>query len=302
MYEKLKTLVKAMTLHKENTLKILRHIQSHQNTYKQIKQLIRRYSEGQLTTLEVQTLALTLLYDWQKHLLRITEAVEVWRAGCTRPYAFLYEGENYFLTVLKMAREFECSALYKALPLPYCEYPLLSIVPSLELFKDGGGGGGAGGSNTSLSLSGALPTYPLKGNNATSVKSMSKETARLRRAESMLRSEPRRQINVLKELTELALKGSFVPILNVVKEMLPQGELGVGKGIRVQSVEWIEKLTFTLKATWDGVLKVQRDLNLGDDDEDQYDHGNNNNVNSEGGGGQTESEERREEPRIKTNT
>jgi len=259
MFEKLKRLIQALTLHKERTLRILRLIPTQREQFAALRSLVLKYSRGDITTLEVQTIALNLLHSLQRANIAIIDGILEWRQGCTRPYAFIYEGESFLLTVLREYRELEGSALFTALPISFSQYPLLSNVPSLELFRGG---------NSQLALHSNRRSSPQPGggggNNGSgsSVLSSSRQIARLRRAESVLRGEPRRQIRLLKELIGLGLQGNFVPILDVVRELMPQGAQGVENGVKIQSTVLLDKLNSTLHASWESVLKIQMELHL----------------------------------------
>eukprot|EP00760_Papus_ankaliazontas_P011757 PhM_4_TR15019/c0_g1_i1/m.33662 len=249
MFTKLTALVMALQMHKNRTVEVMKRIHQNREETERLFGIVRRYEDGSLTTLEVQTLALAALHDVQTSLLRIVDAVEEWRAGCTRPYAFMAGGENFYFTVLRDMRRLETGALYTALPLPYTQYPLLSNVPSLDLFRGG------------------VVTYPLKrrtelsaGDGAYgSVASSSRHIAKLRRAESILRGEPRRQARLMHDLINISLQSRFVPILNVVADIMPQGDVGLERGIQIQSVAWVDKLRLSLKDSWDSVVRFQRE-------------------------------------------
>jgi len=193
------TIVNALAEHKRRTLRLLKLVYEREFAQSALKVLCYDYAAGQLSTLEVQTRVLQLLYALQQATLKVVEGIADWRQPLTRPYPFMWKGMNYMSKIIADSQFLDSCELSRVLPLQMSQHPLCSNLSSLSLFSGGTKAGSV--------------TFPIKkkylGNTPPEMQ------ARLQRAEAAVYDEQAQQESLLRELTAISASGAFVPLLNV---------------------------------------------------------------------------------------
>eukprot|EP01012_Entosiphon_sulcatum_P024493 TRINITY_DN2964_c0_g1_i1.p1 TRINITY_DN2964_c0_g1~~TRINITY_DN2964_c0_g1_i1.p1 ORF type:complete len:414 (-),score=80.49 TRINITY_DN2964_c0_g1_i1:41-1183(-) len=226
--QKLLVIVDTLQQHKQQTLRLLKLIFEREQIVHVITVMAYDYSQGKLSTLEVQTKVLQLLYALQQVTLKIVEGIQEWRVRLTRPYAFEWRGINYIFKIIKDCQFIDSCDLSAVLPLQLSSRPLCSNLNSLNLY-----GGGVYTSGGSIAI-----TYPMK----TSKKGMLPQATpefqqRLQRGEVIIFSEHNLQVNLMKELAAFEAAGAFLTILDV-KSVVPN----CCEGIRLSNKAWDRRL------------------------------------------------------------
>eukprot|EP00668_Euglena_longa_P029079 GGOE01036421.1.p1 GENE.GGOE01036421.1~~GGOE01036421.1.p1 ORF type:complete len:368 (-),score=80.61 GGOE01036421.1:187-1290(-) len=248
------TVIDALLEHKAQTLTLLKYIFEREQIFNVIKVMAFDYGKGKLTTLEVQTKTLQLLYSLQRVTLRIVEGIQQWRGRLTRPYSFEWRGINYIFKIIKDCQFIDDCDLNAVLPLQLRTYPLCSNLASLSLFGPAANTGG----QASISI-----TYPMKSAKKTMVKQMSPEfQQRLQRAEVMVFSEHALQTNLTQELTAIAGAGAFLTVLDL-RHVIPN----CSDGIHLNNAPWTQRLQ---KAFGQASKKLQNKLYAPPKDPDEF--------------------------------
>jgi hypothetical protein len=224
--ESLNAIIGTMEEHKKRTLRILKMIHERESVLHCIQERASEFGSGKISTLEVQTVVLQLLYLHQQVTAKIVDAITEWRSQLTRPYPFAFQGGNYLTKILADCAFIDRSELHSVLPLRLSQFPLCSNITSLSLFA-----------TTTL-------TYPMKPKKSSSAQPSSanqEEAARLKGIEAQLFNEGKLQKDLLRELSAISASGSFVPILNL-QSLIPN----CCSGIRISNKNWDEKLNSVL--------------------------------------------------------
>jgi hypothetical protein len=218
----------ALMKHRLSTLRILKLIQEREEILGEIRASTEQFSSGSLSTLEVQTRVLQLLSQHQSVTLNIVEQVEEWRNSLTRPFPFMWHGENYLVKIRTDCELIDGSALRKVLPLRLSQFPLSSNITSLNLFA------------------------PTSGKRATDSKD---KTTKLRAAEAIIAEETTKQKDLMRELKSIADASRFVPLLKL-PELVPECETGV----KITKPEWDQQLQQALSSeSAENPKNVERD-------------------------------------------
>mmetsp|Transcript_8037 Transcript_8037/g.14327 ORF Transcript_8037/g.14327 Transcript_8037/m.14327 type:complete len:401 (-) Transcript_8037:85-1287(-) len=225
------SIVDTLSEHKNSTLLLLKFIFEREQIVNVIKVMAYDYAKGKLSTLEVQTKVLQLLYSHQRITLKIVEAIQEWRSRLTRPYAFEWRGINYIFKIIKDCQFIDTCDLNAILPLQLSSYPLCSNLNSLNLF--GPQTIANGGQQQGITI-----TYPMKVSKKTMMPAITQEfQLRLQRAEVVIFSEHNLQINLMKELVAINSAGAFLTIMDV-KHVVPN----CCDGIRLNNKDWDKRL------------------------------------------------------------
>lgn len=221
-------IVNSLHDHKKRTLNLLKLIYEREFAFSALKILGWDFKEGRLSTLEVQTRVLQLLYTLQQATLRVVEAMTDWRSGLTRPYPFSWKGVNYISKIIADSQFLDESNLARVLPLQLVQHPLCSNLNSLSLFSGGAARPGSA-------------TFPLK---TKYVGTTPPELqARLQQAETAVYDERGTQERLLRELTAISASGSFVPLLR-----LPHVIPNCTTGVRLTNAQWVTRYDTAIAA------------------------------------------------------
>eukprot|EP01063_Lacrimia_lanifica_P022543 TRINITY_DN30097_c0_g1_i1.p1 TRINITY_DN30097_c0_g1~~TRINITY_DN30097_c0_g1_i1.p1 ORF type:complete len:344 (+),score=134.26 TRINITY_DN30097_c0_g1_i1:84-1034(+) len=223
-------IVNTLLDHKRQTLKVLTLIKEREEVLAQLKNLAYKYASEQVSTLEAQSVVFQLLYGLQQSSLRVVEGILDWRKALTRPYGFVWHGQNYILKMIHDSQFLDASELSKVLPLQLSTHPLCSNLASLSLF---GGGVAAKGRPGSAA-------YPLK---KKYVANGVEDVARIQRAETAIYEEHGLQRRVLQELTHLSNDSAFITVLNL-SAIIPN----CGTGVKLTKKSWQTRYADSLRA------------------------------------------------------
>ena len=224
----------SMLEHKRLTLQTLSHISEREEVLQAIKQLAYRYSCKGVSTLDIQSQAFQLLFCLQQTTLRVIESVVAWRAGLTRPYPFMWKGQDYLLKVIADSQFIDICELSKVMPLQLTAHPLCSNLSSLALF----GGGVKAGSGSARDSS----VYPLR---KKYLKETTDDSVRIQAAETVVYEEVGLQKNLMKELTRISASGAFLPLLDL-SSIIPN----CATGVRLTNKAWDHRFHLSVsKAT-----------------------------------------------------
>eukprot|EP01062_Namystynia_karyoxenos_P023598 TRINITY_DN19134_c0_g1_i1.p1 TRINITY_DN19134_c0_g1~~TRINITY_DN19134_c0_g1_i1.p1 ORF type:complete len:350 (+),score=131.11 TRINITY_DN19134_c0_g1_i1:76-1050(+) len=221
-------IVNALEEHKRRTLRLLKLVYEREFAQTALKVLCYDYAAGQLSTLEVQTRVLQLLYTLQQATLKVVEGIAEWRQPLTRPYPFMWKGINYISKIVADSHFLDSCELSRVLPMAVAQHPLCSNLNSLSLFSGGSARPGSA-------------TFPLK---RRYVGTTPPETqARLQRAEAAVYDEQTVQEQLLRELNAISASGAFVPLLNL-STLIPNCITGV----KLTNDKWIQRYAHAVGA------------------------------------------------------
>eukprot|EP00993_Chasmostoma_nieuportense_P001032 NODE_1948_length_1327_cov_19.635000_g1851_i0.p1 GENE.NODE_1948_length_1327_cov_19.635000_g1851_i0~~NODE_1948_length_1327_cov_19.635000_g1851_i0.p1 ORF type:complete len:382 (+),score=142.82 NODE_1948_length_1327_cov_19.635000_g1851_i0:62-1147(+) len=230
------SIIETLSTHKAHTLRLLKLIFEREQIVNVIKVMAYDYAKGKLSTLEVQTKVLQLLYALQQVSLQVIEGIQEWRSLLTRPFAFEWRGINYIFKIIKDCQFIDTCDLNSVLPLQLGTYPLCSNLNSLNLF----------GPPVGATASAVAITYPMKMKKRSKMPPVTAEfQQRLQRAEVIIFSEHNLQLNLIKELSAINGAGAFLTILDV-KHVVPN----CCDGIRLNNKAWDKRLQTALEESF----------------------------------------------------
>eukprot|EP01060_Flectonema_neradi_P018025 TRINITY_DN24841_c0_g1_i1.p1 TRINITY_DN24841_c0_g1~~TRINITY_DN24841_c0_g1_i1.p1 ORF type:complete len:349 (+),score=64.32 TRINITY_DN24841_c0_g1_i1:61-1107(+) len=258
---KLQKLIDILRDHKLRTMKVLVAIQNREAVLSTIMDLLPSFdtlsdtlettSDDNQTDITLRTKALRYFYLLQSTTRDVVEAVKYWRQILTRPFAFVFNHQNYLIKIARDCRVIERSKLTNYLPLKLCSHPLCSNVPSLGLFQ----------CSEQTGISGKLPQA-----------SSPVYLRKLKKLEEYVAAEFATQSSLLHELIGLCVNGYFVPLLNT--SLVPNGSVGVP----INSQRWALRQAGALRKLYENLTK-QPDDDYGMEPVLNSDDINNNNSN-----------------------
>ena len=239
---RLTKLIKLLRDHKSRTMRVLVAIQDRETVLNKVFELISLFEklsttlvieeDDGKTSVSIRTKALRYIYLLQTVTITVLDAIKHWRAMLTRPFAFVFNQQNYIIKIVRDCRFIEQSALTDHLPLKLCSYPLCSNVPSLTLFQCSEQNG----------ISKKVPQA------ATPV-----FLQRLKKLEQYVASEFASQSSLLHELIDLCVSGYFVPLLNT--SLVPN----CSKGVPINSQRWALRQAVALRTCYENLTKPPDD-------------------------------------------